>query len=261
MSVTAAYTVSSSASACGTSFCGCPVVCLGEVVEPSVEAVQALFVRRRIPLARQLAEWNSLIDAYPDPCWAEQCLAAAERVQAILLRRQALQLPVAPAHPPSAGRAPQNALLLPPEAHFIWLGLHNATETDRLTSAITSLAADAACIAKSPEQQRAFRLALGYVVRADERSLPVEPVRWLATDNMLHHLVASLFDMHLLTCAGGEALKWRLTRQVFRHADGSLIGPAIKNNTCRSADKRDLLRRHFLDKVRPVSASLLRPRG
>ena len=200
------------------------------------------------PPEQQPELWMALWRQWPDPLWGEVCIAEAERVAALLRREAALSAPV-PQGDVSAGQGGGNA---PVDPHFVWLGDRRGVLVDHLRDGIAALAAAGLVAA---DRQDDMRRALGLTVNEVERRTAVSPVPWLGPVDMLSLLVDTLWDLGLITCAGGRQQKWRTATAVFRHADGSPFKLTIKNSHCTNAAKCDLMERAILGGLRRLVAS------
>ena len=234
--------------------------------EPTVELfgrripAEAAIVRRCIaeegtPPEQQPELWMALWRQWPDPLWGEVCVAEAERVESLLRRAAALSGSI------PAGDESVLPLVsaVPADTHFVWLGDRRGILVDHLRDGIAALAAAGLVAA---DRQDDLRRALGLTVNEVERRTAVAPVPWLGPVDMLWLLVDTLWELGLITCAGGRQQKWRTACAVFRRADGSSFGPNLKNSRCTNVAKRDLMERALLGGLRRLavaSPSPLRP--
>lgn len=215
----------------------------GRRVAADAAAVRRLFAEQRTPPERQVVLWRSLWRQWPDAAWGEVCVAEAERVQELLRREAAL------AATPDAAAAPSVPMssVTVADAHFIWLGDRHGVLVDHLRDGIAALAAAGLVAA---DRQADLRRALGLAVNDAERRSVTAPVPWLGPVDMLWLLVDSLWELGLITCAGGRQQKWRTATAVFRRADGSRFDLTLKNSRCTNAAKRDLMERALLGGLR-----------
>ena len=223
----------------------------GRRLPAEAAAVRRCFAEEGTPPERQVALWRALWRQWPDPLWGEVCIAEAERVKALLQRESALaeaaEAPVASA----AGAAPAVRAVAPQGAHFVWLGERHGVLVDHLRDGIAALAAAGLVAA---DRQDDLRRALGLSVNEVERRTPVTPVAWLGPVDMLWLLVDTLWELGLITCAGGRQQKWRTATAVFRRADGTPFGLTLKNSRCTNAAKRAMMERALLGGLRRLVA-------
>lgn len=221
----------------------------GRRLPAEAAVVRRCFAEEGTPPERQAELWRALWRQWPDPFWGEVCVAEAERVEALLRREAALKansfnsLNLCSEHKPPA---------VVEGAHFVWLGDRRGVLVDHLRDGIAALAAAGLVGA---DRQDDLRRALGLCVNDVERRTPVEPVPWLGPVDMLWLLVDTLWELGLITCAGGRQQKWRTACAVFRRADGSAFGLTLKNSRCTNRAKRDLMERALLGGLRRLVAA------
>jgi hypothetical protein len=87
-------------------------------------------------------------------------------------------------------------------------------------------------------------------VNDTERAADAPWVDWLGPADMLAHTVESLWDMGVITCAGGRQEKWNTAIKVFRRADGSHYDRTLRNSRCTDKEKLDLLEKNVLGGMR-----------
>lgn len=216
----------------------------GQRVPPEAHVVRRLLADQRTPPERQPAIWIDLWRQWPDPLWGEVCIAEAERVQSLLLRTAALQSQ-------STNSTPDSSLTPSPDPHFVWLGDRRGILVDHLRDGIAELAAQGLIAA---DRQAEFRRALGLSVNDAERRTPAAPVPWLGPVDMLCFLVDELWNLGLITCAGGRQQKWRTACATFLRPDGTTFGLTLKNSRCTNPAKRALLESALLGGLRHLSA-------
>lgn len=221
----------------------------GQVVPAETGAVRRLFVERRTPPEQQKELWMSLWRQLPDPEWGERCMAEAERVDSLLRRAAALRGTPLPAADGQQGVAVPMAA----ERHFVWLGDRLGLRVEHLRDGIEGLAR-IGMIGTDQGQQDALRRGLGLTVNDDERQTAAPWVVWLGPADMLAHLVDSLWDLGLVTCAGGRQQKWRTATGVFLRADGTRYDLSLKNSRCTNSEKLKLMERAMLGGLRFLSA-------
>ena len=219
----------------------------GRCLPAEAAVVRRCFAEAGTPPERQVALWTALWRQWPDPIWGEVCLAEAERVKE-LLRREAELTGTCP----EGGDAKASVALTVQSNHFVWLGDRRGVLVDHLRDGIAALAA-AGLVA--PDRQDDLRRALGLTVNDMERRSPLVPVPWLGPVDMLWLLVDTLWELGLITCAGGRQQKWRTACAAFRRADGSPFGLTLKNSRCPNAAKRELMERAVLGGLRRLAAS------
>lgn len=220
----------------------------GRRLPADAAVVRRCFAEEGTPPEQQPELWMALWRQWPDPIWGEVCMAEAERVEALLRREAALSAPV-PQGDVSAGQGRGNVSA---DTHFVWLGDRHGVLVDHLRDGIAALAAAGLVAA---DRQDDLRRALGLTVNEVERRTAVAPVPWLGPVDMLWLLVDTLWELGLITCAGGRQQKWRTATAVFRRADGSPFGLTLKNSRCTNSAKRDLMERAILGGLRRLVAS------
>lgn len=226
------------------------VMLLGHRLPAEVEAVRRLFAEQRTPPERQVELWRDLWRQWPDVLWGEVCLAEAERVQALLRRDASLAAAAASPAVVPAQQAPVPQAPAPQaDAHFVWLGDRRGVLVDHLRDGIAALAAAGLIGA---DRQDDLRRALGLCVNDAERRTPAPAVPWLGPVDMLWLLVDGLWELGLITCAGGRQQKWRTATAVFRRPDGTPFGLTLKNSRCTNAAKRALMERALLGGLRSL---------
>lgn len=240
-------------------------ISIPEGKEPAVELfgrrlpADAAVVRRCLaeegtPPERQVELWMELWHQWPDPIWGEVCLAEAERVASLLKRETALRslaLNASTVIGDEDTHCDRMSVTDTP-IHFVWLGDRRGVLVDHLRDGIAALAA-AGLVA--PDRQDDLRRAFGLTVNEVERRTPVAPVPWLGPVDMLWLLVDTLWELNIITCAGGRQQKWRTATSVFRRADGTSFGLTLKNSRCTNAAKRDLMERAILGGLRRLVAA------
>ena len=214
----------------------------GQAVEADVEVVRRLMADSGVPPEEQVGLWVGLWRQWPDPGWGEQCMAEAERVEALLKRAAAL---AHTAHGGTVAQAPAAAAMdkvFTPfaERHFVWLGERKGLTTEILRNGIAGLAR-IGMIRSDRGQQDALRRGLGLTLNDAERNSDAPWVDWLGPADMLARLVDRLWEMDLITCAGGRQQKWRTATGVFRRADGTRYDLTLRNSRCTDSGKLSLL--------------------
>lgn len=215
----------------------------GRRVPADVAVVRRLFAEQRTAPERQVALWVALWRQWPDSLWGESCLAEAERVQELLRREAALTVGA----PAVAASSSSVSSVVTADAHFVWLGDRHGVLVDHLRDGIAALAAAGLIGA---DRQGDLRRALGLCVNDVERRTAASPVPWLGPVDMLWLLVDELWNLGLITCAGGRQQKWRTATAVFRRPDGSRFDLTLKNSRCTNVAKRDLMERALLGGLR-----------
>ncbi|MBR4505507.1 MAG: hypothetical protein IKP21_01885 [Bacteroidales bacterium] len=218
---------------------------LGQTVRAEIGAVRRLMVEQRTPPERQKELWMELWQQLPDPEWGEWCMDEAERVDKLLRRAAALR----GAPPAAADGHGGKAVAASAERHFVWLGDRLGVKTEHLRDGIEGLAR-IGMIGTDRMQQEALRRGLGLAVNDDERQTAAPWVVWLGPADMLAHLVDSLWDMGLVTCAGGRQQKWRTATGIFLRADGTRYDLTLKNSRCTNGEKLKLMERAMLGGLR-----------
>lgn len=231
---------------------------LGQPVRAEVGAVRQLMADGQVAPEEQVRLWTGLWRQWPDSDWGEQCLAEAERVQSLLRREatlaQSAHMAAASEAAPSPAAetvigAPAGELPALAERHFVWLGADRGLRSEHLRDGVAGLAR-IGMIHSDRAQQDALRRGLGLAVNDEERSHRAPWVDWLGPVDMLAHLVDSLWDMGLITCAGGQQEKWNTAIRMFRKADGSRYRRTIRNSRCTDPDKLRLLDEAILGSLR-----------
>lgn len=221
----------------------------GRRIPADALAVRRLFSEQGTPPERQMELWRTLWRQWPDTVWGEVCISEAERLKSLLQREAALfdtDIPEAPEHPETSKPMEFSA-----DAHFVWLGGRHGILVDRLRDGIAALAAMGLIAA---DRQDDLRRALGLAVNDAERRSLTPQVPWLGPVDMLWYLVDTLWELGLITCAGGRQRKWRTATAVFLRPDGTPFDLTLKNSRCTNPVKRDLMERAFLGSLRHLVA-------
>lgn len=229
----------------------------GQTVPAEVGAVRQLFCERRTPPEQQKELWMTLWLQWPDPEWGEICVAEAERMERLLRRMAAMEggagVPVQTEEAVARREVQRKVAVVPDsrlaERHFVWLGERHGLRVEHLRDGIEGLSR-IGMIGSSRSQQEALRRGLGLTVNDVERQSDAPWVVWLGPADMLAHLVDSLWEMELITCAGGRQQKWRTATGMFLRADGTRYDLSLKNSRCTNAEKLALLERAFLGGLR-----------
>lgn len=212
---------------------------LGQSVPADVDVVRRMMADGGVAPEEQVQLWVALWRQWPDSQWGEECLAEAERVQRLVERAAAIARPphgnVATAAPSAEAQEAEIK-----RRHFVWLGDRHGVLTDQLRDSIAALARQG-LIGNDRGQQEALRRGLGLTVNETERTTEAPWVDWLGPADMLAHLVDGLWDLGLITCAGGQRQKWRTATSVFRRADGSHYDLTLRNSRCTDKEKLRLL--------------------
>lgn len=229
------------------------LTCCGEVVAADAAAVQRVMTSHLLTASQQGREWVRLSHLYPEPQWIEECLRAARRMAAAVEEERAVMEVLGGgvdfAEPAGRRRRPADVLAL---RHFEWLGERRKVPVEVVRDGIVALARGG-FISDDAEQQAALRRGLGIAVNNAERNSRAPWVRWMGSDDTLHYLVASLWDMDLIYCSGGLRDKWKTLCGVFLRADATLYETSIKSCRCRNDAKRRAIDEAILDGLRFVS--------
>ena len=220
------------------------VVLFGQTIPAEVAAVRRLFAEQRTPYEQQKALWVDLMKQWPDREWGESCLAEAEGVEQLLRRAVVLGV-LPPADVDGRTPVPVDSLA---ERHFVWLGDSTDLRTEHVRDGMEGLARIGMIGAGS--QQEALRRGLGLMLNEVERTTAAAWVVWLGPADMLAHLVNSLWDLGVITCAGGRQQKWRTATGFFLRADRTRFDLSLKNSRCTNAAKLDLLEKAFIGPLR-----------
>lgn len=230
----------------------------GQTVPAEVGAIRQLFCERRTPPEQQKEVWKRLWQQWPSPEWGDVCVSEIEVLESLLRRLGAVDgTAVAAAVQDgvaAVGGEAQHKVVKAPdsqlaERHFVWLGDRHGVRTEHLRDGIEGLAR-ICMIGTDRCQQEALRRGLGLTVNEEERSSDALWVLWLGPADMLMCLVDSLWDMNLITCAGGLQQKWRTATGMFLRADGTRYKLTVKNSRCTNPDKLELLEKAILGEMR-----------
>jgi hypothetical protein len=211
------------------------VICCGEPVPLDAAAVQQVMNARRLDAAEQAREWMRLSFECVEPEWMELCVAAAQRMAAIVSRRKEVEAVVGCERTPHVAeghRVPSSPLA---ERHFVWLGADRGLRAEHLREVIANLAARN-LVSNDRQQQEALRRGLGLTLNAEERTSAAPWVHWIGTADMLVHLINWLWKKEIITCAGGRQQKWRTATGVFLRADGTCYDLTLKNSCCKNEE-------------------------
>lgn len=221
---------------------------LGQRVRADVGAVRRLMADGGVAPEEQAALWVALWRQWPDSQWGEECLAEAERVDALVRRAAAL---ARSAHGTAAPEVPvaERSTGVFAERHFVWLGDRQGLRVEHLRDGIAGLVRQG-LIRGDAAQQEALRRGLGLTVNDMERTTDAPWVDWIGPTDMLAHLVDELWKMGLITCAGGQRNKWRTATGMFRRADGTRYDLTLRNSRCTDPKKLALLEEAVLGGLR-----------
>lgn len=225
----------------------------GRPVAPDVAAVRRRLAEHRTPPEQQSALWLDLWRQWPDPVWGEQCLAEAERVDRLVRRARSLALSPAVATPAGQPLAPPSPASVP-RRHYVWLGDRLGIRADHLRDGIARLAA-AGMIGSDRAQQDALRRGLGLAVNDTERASDAPWVVWLGPTDMLWLLIDGLWQLELITCAGGRQQKWATACALFLRPDGTLYDHTLRNSRCTNPEKVAVMERALLGGLRFLVAA------
>lgn len=213
---------------------------------PDVGEVRRRLADQRMTPERQVTYWLDLWRQWPETEWGMQCLDEAERLMSLLRREATLRNSLGPHG--DGGRTVGAVAPL----HFVWLGQDCGIKSDKLRDGIVALA-NGGMISADAAQQDALRRGLGLSLNDDERHSAAPWVRWLGPTDMLWLLVEGLWQLSLITCAGGRQQKWRTACGIFLHADGTPYGPNLKNSRCTQPTKKADMRMMILGSLATYS--------
>lgn len=211
----------------------------GILTEADVAAVRRRLAEMRMTPERQVGYWLELWRRWPEAECGELCLAEAERLMALLRREREVRDALGSVGEEAREAVPAAGSLA--ERHFVWLGGESGVRAEHLRDGIARLSA-AGLIDADREQQEALRRGLGLWVNDTERHSAAPWVRWLGPVDMLWLLVEGLWQMGLVTCAGGRQQKWRTALGVFLRPDGRRLGANLRNSRCTNAEKKAVMR-------------------
>ena len=224
--------------------------CCGDALAPDEAEVQRVMTQHGLSFAEQAGEWLRLARQWPEPSWIERCMAAAERMTALVERERAVEAVLGTdvdlAMAVDGRRRPRSAWA---ERQFEWLGERRGVPVEVVRDGIERLAARG-FLSREAEQQAALRRGLGLALNATERSSRAPWVRWTGEGDALNYLVDSLWQMELIYCSGGQRYKWKTLCGVFLRSDGSCFEPSIKSNRCGNREKRKAVDEAMLDGLR-----------
>ncbi len=226
----------------------CPMVIRyrGTLYPPDRALLEHLIGLDRVPLEAQPALWQGFARDYPVAGWVRECQAQIRLLFELCdeARRISTRIDSASSVP-----APVQPLGTPAERHFLWHGDRMGITVDILRDGIQNLALKG-IIHNSEVQRRALRIGLGLTLNADERTLAPQWVVWLGHDDMLRHMIDTMWNLDVISCAGGQREKWNTLCGLFVRSDGSRYKRKIKTNICTNPDKLRLLDTAILDSLR-----------
>lgn len=223
------------------------VECCGELLPADADVLQHFMTEKKLTFEEQMAHWHSFYLQLSDPEWAHICMARISDVERIL----AFDRSHFPASVKSASSVPSPQRPLSPtaERHFVWLGDRFSISIESLRNGISQLAA-VGLISSNRDQQIAFRRCLGIAVNEEERTTNQSWVRWLGPDDMLKHLIASLWQLGVIYTPGGERQKWKTLCGCILRGDGQFYKTTIRSNSCTNIEKIRILDHAILDSMR-----------
>lgn len=226
----------------------CPAVIryCGALYPPDRALLEGLLARDRVPLEAQPALWMDFARDYPVSSWIQTCHSQARMLLALAAEAREISAMIDSA---SSVPAPLQPVGATAERHFMWHGDRFGITADILRDGIQNLALKG-LIHNSEAQRRALRLGFGLTLNADERAAEPQWVVWLGHDDMLHHLISTMWDLDVIGCAGGQREKWPTLRGLFLRPDGSRYGKGIKSNACTNPQKLRILDTAILDSLR-----------
>lgn len=228
------------------------VVFRGRPVKADVEVVRQLMVENCVPPREQVGLWLELWNQIPDSECGMLFLAEAERIGDLVKRADALAQSVHGGEAWKGREKGDREKGFSPLAvrHFVWLGDRKGIHTESLRGGIAGLSR-IGMIRNDREQQEALRRGLGLTLNDDERSSDAPWVEWLGPADMLAYLIDSLWDMGLITCAGGQQEKWNTATGMFRKPDYKLFKRnTLRNSRCSDKEKLILMDRAILEGLR-----------
>ena len=187
--------------------------------------------------------WLNLAAHTADSRLHAQCLQHAQEAMNKLTRQACGKGDVKSASGKKERQRPDRATT---PIHFTWLGPDNAVVHDSIRTGIANLAGFG-FLSRDATQQAALRCALGLTLTAAERSSEAPWVQWLGDYDVLHYLITSLWDRHLIFCSGGTQEKWRTFRGCFVDREGLKFDDNFRGNRCHNAEKKRLVDKAFLE--------------